>query len=228
MSLPQNVPVSDIFLNSARGTGLPGRCGGGRRSDAPLFVPARAAGRRCAVETHHAGLHRRGRARPGLQPELVPRTSPTPRPLAVCDVFGQPAQEGQGGGRQEIRRQGAAASIADFRELLAARTSTPCASPRPTTGTCRSRCMAAGGGQGRDLREADAHHRRRPGAGRHWCQRHKAVFQVGIEDRSVVYYHKMAELVRNGAIGQAPDDPREAAAGHGAIRRRSRCRCRPT
>ena len=32
--------------------------------------------------------------------------------------------------------------------------------------------------------------------------RHKAVFQVGIEDRSVIYYYRMAELVRNGAIGQ--------------------------
>ncbi len=31
--------------------------------------------------------------------------------------------------------------------------------------------------------------------------RRKAVFQVGLEDRSVVYYHKMAELARNGALG---------------------------
>ena len=31
---------------------------------------------------------------------------------------------------------------------------------------------------------------------------HKAVFQTGIEDRSVIYYYRMAELVRNGAIGQ--------------------------
>jgi predicted dehydrogenase len=33
-------------------------------------------------------------------------------------------------------------------------------------------------------------------------QRHKAVFQTGIEDRSVIYYYRMAELVRNGGIGQ--------------------------
>jgi myo-inositol 2-dehydrogenase / D-chiro-inositol 1-dehydrogenase len=32
--------------------------------------------------------------------------------------------------------------------------------------------------------------------------RHKAVFQVGIEDRSIIYYHKMAELARNGALGK--------------------------
>ncbi len=32
--------------------------------------------------------------------------------------------------------------------------------------------------------------------------RHKAVFQVGIEDRSVIYYYRMEELIRNGAIGQ--------------------------
>ena len=32
--------------------------------------------------------------------------------------------------------------------------------------------------------------------------RHKAVYQVGLEDRSVMYYHKMAELARNGALGK--------------------------
>jgi len=32
--------------------------------------------------------------------------------------------------------------------------------------------------------------------------RHKAVFQVGVEDRSIIYYHKMAELARNGALGK--------------------------
>jgi len=31
--------------------------------------------------------------------------------------------------------------------------------------------------------------------------RRKAVFQIGLEDRSVVHYHKMVEWVRNGAIG---------------------------
>ena len=32
--------------------------------------------------------------------------------------------------------------------------------------------------------------------------RHKAVFQVGVEDRSIIYYHKIAELARNGALGK--------------------------
>ena len=32
-------------------------------------------------------------------------------------------------------------------------------------------------------------------------KRHNAVFQAGIEDRSIIYYHKMAELARNGALG---------------------------
>lgn len=32
--------------------------------------------------------------------------------------------------------------------------------------------------------------------------RRKAIFQIGLEDRSVVYYHKMAELARNGALGK--------------------------
>ncbi len=32
--------------------------------------------------------------------------------------------------------------------------------------------------------------------------RHKAVFQTGLEDRSIIHYHKMAEIVRNGGIGK--------------------------
>ncbi len=32
-------------------------------------------------------------------------------------------------------------------------------------------------------------------------KKHNAVFQIGLEDRSVIYYHKMIEWVRNGAIG---------------------------
>lgn len=30
----------------------------------------------------------------------------------------------------------------------------------------------------------------------------KALFAVGLEDRAVIYYHKLAEAVRNGAIGK--------------------------
>ena len=41
--------------------------------------------------------------------------------------------------------------------------------------------------EGRTLREAVA--------------KHKAVFQMGMEDRSVPHYHKMVEWLRNGAIG---------------------------
>ena len=33
-------------------------------------------------------------------------------------------------------------------------------------------------------------------------KKHKAVFQIGLEDRSVIYYHKMIEWIRNGAIGE--------------------------
>ncbi len=33
-------------------------------------------------------------------------------------------------------------------------------------------------------------------------KKHDAVFQTGLEDRSVNLYHKLAEVVRNGAIGQ--------------------------
>jgi predicted dehydrogenase len=33
-------------------------------------------------------------------------------------------------------------------------------------------------------------------------QKHKAIFQAGIEDRSLIHFHKMVEWVKNGAIGQ--------------------------
>lgn len=33
-------------------------------------------------------------------------------------------------------------------------------------------------------------------------KKHNAVFQIGLEDRSVIYYHKMIEWIRNGAIGE--------------------------
>jgi len=32
-------------------------------------------------------------------------------------------------------------------------------------------------------------------------RKHKAVFQVGLEDRSLIHFHKMVEWVKNGAIG---------------------------
>jgi myo-inositol 2-dehydrogenase / D-chiro-inositol 1-dehydrogenase len=33
-------------------------------------------------------------------------------------------------------------------------------------------------------------------------EKRKAVYQVGLEDRSLVHYHKLAEIVRNGGIGR--------------------------
>ena len=33
-------------------------------------------------------------------------------------------------------------------------------------------------------------------------KKHKAVFQVGLEDRSLIHFHKMVEWVKNGAIGK--------------------------
>jgi len=33
------------------------------------------------------------------------------------------------------------------------------------------------------------------------CAKRDAIFQAGVEDRSLVHFHKMVELVRNGAIG---------------------------
>ena len=33
-------------------------------------------------------------------------------------------------------------------------------------------------------------------------EKHDKVFQTGLEDRSLIHYHKMCEIVRNGGIGK--------------------------
>ena len=121
------------------------------------------------------------------------------RAVAVCDAFAQ-------------RRQSAAATIdkkygtkgtkqyADFRELLADKTIDAVVISTPDHWHVPMSLLALAAGknvmcekptltiaQGRTLVDAVA--------------RHKAVFQTGLEDRSVIHYHKMAEIVRNGGIG---------------------------
>lgn len=120
--------------------------------------------------------------------------------LAVCDVFARRRAKA----RQEVEQQrGAAgcAEIADFRDVLgrpdidavvistpdhwhvpmalmalAARKHVFCEKPTLTIA------------EGRELTAAVA--------------RSGRVFATGLEDRAVIYYHKLAEVVRNGGIGR--------------------------
>jgi len=124
------------------------------------------------------------------------------RAVAVCDAF-------------ESRRRRAAATIekrygakgvkqyADFRDLLADKTIDAVVISTPDHWHVPMSLLALAAGkhvqcekptltiaQGRALADAVAKHK------------NKKVFQTGLEDRSVIYYHKMAEIVRNGGIGK--------------------------
>jgi predicted dehydrogenase len=122
------------------------------------------------------------------------------RAVAVCDVMASRRTRA----RETVDRQYSAKGckeIADFRDLIARKDIDAVVISTPDHWHVPISLMALEAGkdvfcekptltiaEGRTLVETVA--------------RHKAVFQVGIEDRSVIYYFRMGELVRNGAIGQ--------------------------
>lgn len=119
--------------------------------------------------------------------------------VAVCDVFGGRADAAATTVNKHYKQDGCA-KFGDFRKLLARRDIDAVCISTPDHWHVPISLMALEAGkdvmcekptltiaEGRTLVETVA--------------RHKRVFQIGLEDRSVVYYHKMAELVRNGAIG---------------------------
>lgn len=122
------------------------------------------------------------------------------RVLAVCDVFGRRREEAK---KLVDEKYGNAdcIMIRDFRTLLerpdidVAVISTP----DHWHVTMAQMALAAGKlvfcekptltiAEGRELADDVA--------------RRKAMFAVGLEDRAVIYYHKLAEVVRNGGIGK--------------------------
>ena len=119
--------------------------------------------------------------------------------VAVCDVVSQKAQaaaekiNGQYG-NQDCR------VYSDFRHILADKSIDAVVISTPDHWHVPMTIMALEAGkdvfsekptkaiaEGRTLIEA--------------VEKHQAVFQMGLEDRSYSYYHKMVEWVRNGAIG---------------------------
>jgi predicted dehydrogenase len=122
------------------------------------------------------------------------------RAVAVCDVFAGRRKAAKEKVDEHYRDKGCR-EFADFRELLAQPgIDAVCISTHDVWHVPISiRAVEAGKdvmcekptftiAEGRKLVEA--------------VNRRKAVYQVGLEDRSVVYYHKMAELARNGALGK--------------------------
>jgi predicted dehydrogenase len=122
------------------------------------------------------------------------------RAVAVCDVFASRRKQA----RETVEKHYSATGcteIADFRDVIARKDIDAVVISTPDHWHVPMSLMALEAGkdvfcekptltiaEGRTLAESVA--------------RHKAVFQVGIEDRSVIYYYRMEELIRNGAIGQ--------------------------
>jgi predicted dehydrogenase len=120
------------------------------------------------------------------------------RVLAVCDTFASRRQQGLD---EVAKHYGGCRAYADFRDVLARRDIDAIVISTPDHWHVPMSLLALEAGkdvfcekptltiaEGRTLVQAVA--------------RRKAVFEVGLEDRSTIYYYKLAELVRNGAIGR--------------------------
>jgi len=120
--------------------------------------------------------------------------------VAVCDVF---ASRSERACKQVDEQYGTAgcSAIADFRDLLARPDIDAVVISTPDHWHVSMALMALDAGkkvfcekptltiaEGRELADAVA--------------QRKAMFAVGLEDRAVIYYHKLAEVVRNGGIGK--------------------------
>ncbi|MEX0742230.1 MAG: Gfo/Idh/MocA family oxidoreductase, partial [Phycisphaeraceae bacterium] len=168
---------------------------------APLFIPASALGRdgnvapseRVALGFVGLGTHGHGY---NLNHFL---SQDDAQVVALCDVFADRRESA----RQTVkeRRNHDCEKVADFRDLLARDDIDAVVISTPDHWHALLSLMALEAGkdvmcekpslsiaEGREVMEA--------------VGRHNAVFQMGLEDRSVVYYHRMCELVRNGAIGE--------------------------
>jgi predicted dehydrogenase len=165
---------------------------------APMVVPSRVLGanapsNRITLGFIGVGSHGLGY---NLQSFLVLDDA---RAVAVCDVF---ASRRKAAKATVDKRYGdsACSEYADFRELLAQKDIDAVCISTPDHWHVPISMLALEAGkdvmcekptltiaQGRALADLVA--------------KRKAVYQVGLEDRSVIYYHKMGELVRNGALG---------------------------
>lgn len=122
------------------------------------------------------------------------------RVVAVCDVMADRQKKARETVDQQYGGTGCA-EISDFRELLARRDIDAAVISTPDHWHVTMALMAIDAGklvfcekptltieEGRRLADAVA--------------RKKAVFATGLEDRSVIQYYKLAEVVRNGGIGR--------------------------
>ena len=122
------------------------------------------------------------------------------RVIAVCDVFASRRAKAREAVEKQYGAKGCA-EIPDFRDLIARRDIDVVVISTPDHWHVPMALMALAAGkmvfcekptltiaEGRELADAVA--------------KRKAMFAVGLEDRSVIQYHKLAEVVRNGGIGR--------------------------
>ena len=188
-------------------------------SVAPQFIPSRVLGqnapsKRVTLGFIGVGMHGLGyNLKSFLQQDDC-------QVIAVCDVFGRRRAEARKVVDEHYGTKGCS-EIADFRDLLARRDIDAAVISTPDHWHVVMAQMALAAGkmvfcekptmtivEGRELADDVA--------------KRKALFAAGLEDRSVIQYHKLAEVVRNGGIGKLqrikvglptkPIFPREAPA----------------
>jgi predicted dehydrogenase len=166
---------------------------------APLVLPARVFGD--TAPSKHVALGFVGLGNEGYGHNLMAMLYENDaRAVAVCDVMASRRARARETVDQHYSGTGCK-EIADFRDLIARKDIDAVVISTPDHWHVPIALMALAAGkdvfcekptftiaEGRKLVEA--------------VDRHKAVFQTGIEDRSLIYYYRMAELVRNGAIGR--------------------------
>ncbi len=165
---------------------------------APMVLPARLFG--ADAPSKQVTLGCIGVGTHGMSVNLASfLQEPAARVVAVCDVFASRREQA----RLKVNAQYGGSdcrAVADFRELLADPGIDAVVISTPDHWHVPMSLLALAAGkdvfcekptltiaEGRQLVRAVAER--------------KAVFQTGLEDRSLARYHRLAELVRNGAIG---------------------------
>jgi len=166
---------------------------------APMIVPARVLG--AEAPSNRITLGCIGMGGQGTHANLNSFLNQADaRVLAVCDVFEARRENARKMVEKRYNAQGCK-SVADFREIIADKSIDAVVISTPDHWHVPISLMALDAGkdvfcekptltidEGRTLIKA--------------VKKHKAVFQMGLEDRSTIQYHKMLEWIRNGAIGR--------------------------
>lgn len=166
---------------------------------APVFVPARALGAGAPSKTITLGCIGVGKHGHGVNLNSFLNEDGC-RVLAVCDAFKSRREKAKAAADKQYSNTDCA-MIADFRELLARPDIDAAVISTPDHWHVTMSLLALAAGkkvfcekptltiaEGRELADTAA--------------RTGGIFATGLEDRSLIHYHKLVEAVRNGGIGK--------------------------